>query len=597
MNLTFEKILAEAEKGDKDSQYELAYMYQFGRGTSIELKEAFKWYNKAANQGHKSALNILKTFRGVEAIESYEPLNEKFDNARAAEENTDEIIYDEEIKLLLAYAYKGNYNAQYDMGIKILSGIYENYGMTQSDKNKWISLVAENGDFDAQIRLSKFFINKNVKRSFKWTLMAAKQEDADRIDNGISQHWVGWMYANGQGTAKNYKEALKWYKKSANKDNVCAQFELGWMQANGLGTDTNYKEALKWYKKAAEKDYREVSRHDLKECIDRESILKAKLNLGLMYDIGKGVLKDFKEAVKWYKKAAKQSVAWEEEENIKWYETPTKFISNEDEESSRQIGGNLLGDYEIKVETLASIYHNLAMKYFYGEGVLKDNKKASSWLLKAAEKYDSRSQYMLFTHAKDLKINSKNAIDWLYQSAGKDFLKKGYAKSQYIVGSMYFENRETDSKNISKSRFWIARAYENSDKVVREKAEDFWNKNKLWQYIDHEYKDFIKPNDQKLLNETETPKDYFKLGKSLVNGDGVLKDPIKAIEYFTKASKNSHHKAETAFELGVIYFELSSNKKNIAKSKKWIEKAFESSNIKISKKAEDFWNKHELWKL
>ena len=166
MNLTFEKILAEAEKGDKDSQYELAYMYQFGRGTSIELKEAFKWYNKAANQGHKSALNILKTFRGVEAIESYEPLNEKFDNARAAEENTDEIIYDEEIKLLLAYAYKGNYNAQYDMGIKILSGIYDNYGMSQSDKNKWISLVAENGDFDAQIRLSKFFINKNVKRSF-----------------------------------------------------------------------------------------------------------------------------------------------------------------------------------------------------------------------------------------------------------------------------------------------------------------------------------------------------------------------------------------------------------------------------------------------
>jgi len=498
MNLTFEKILAEAEKGDKDSQYELAYMYQFGRGTSIELKEAFKWYNKAANQGHKSALNILKTFRGVEAIESYEPLNEKFDNARVrnlAEENTDEIIYDEEIKLLLAYAYKGIFNAQYDMGIKILSEkIYEDYGITRSDENKWISLVAENGDFnaidkfldedrdeelyvhalneakgdeveaehiyfrfigsqfqnEAQIRLSKFFIDKDVKRSFKWTLMAAKQEDADWIDSGISQHWAGWMYANGQGTAKNYKEALKWYKKSANKDNVCAQFELGWMHANGLGTATNYKEALKWYKKAAEKDYREVSRHKLKECIDRESILKAKLNLGLMYDIGKGVLKDFKEAVKWYKKAAKQSVAWEEEENIKWYETPTKFISNEDEESSRQIGGNLLGDYEIKVETLASIYLNLAMKYFYGEGVLKDNKKASSWLLKAAEKYDTRSQYMLFTHAKDLKINSKNAIDWLYQSAGKDFLKKGYAKSQYIVGSMYFENRETDSENMSK---------------------------------------------------------------------------------------------------------------------------------------------------
>ena len=48
MNLTFEKILAEAEKGDKDSQYELAYMYQFGRGTSIEKisKKAEDFWNK-----------------------------------------------------------------------------------------------------------------------------------------------------------------------------------------------------------------------------------------------------------------------------------------------------------------------------------------------------------------------------------------------------------------------------------------------------------------------------------------------------------------------------------------------------------------------
>jgi hypothetical protein len=27
----------------------------------------------------------------------------------------------------------------------------------------------------------------------------------------------------------------------------------------------------------------------------------------------------------------------------------------------------------------------------------------------------------------------------------------------------------------------------------------------------------------------------------------------------------------------------------------WIKKAYESTEIEISKKAEEFWNKHELW--
>ena len=59
MSLIFEKILAEAEKGEVDSQYKLASMYQFGNGTPIDLEEAIKWYEKAADQGNSSAQNNL----------------------------------------------------------------------------------------------------------------------------------------------------------------------------------------------------------------------------------------------------------------------------------------------------------------------------------------------------------------------------------------------------------------------------------------------------------------------------------------------------------------------------------------------------------
>ena len=55
MSKTFDKCKAEAKKGDIDSQYELATMYESGRGVSKDRIEAFKWYEKAANQDHTEA--------------------------------------------------------------------------------------------------------------------------------------------------------------------------------------------------------------------------------------------------------------------------------------------------------------------------------------------------------------------------------------------------------------------------------------------------------------------------------------------------------------------------------------------------------------
>ena len=51
----------------------------------------------------------------------------------------------------------------------------------------------------------------------------------------------------------------------------------------------NYKQALKWYTKAAE-----------------QGNVAAQHKLGLMYEDGRGTPKDYKQAVKWYTEAAKQ---------------------------------------------------------------------------------------------------------------------------------------------------------------------------------------------------------------------------------------------------------------------------------------------------
>ena len=71
-----------------------------------------------------------------------------------------------------------------------------------------------------------------------------------------------------------------------------AQVNLGSMYDNGRGAPQNYSEAIKWYHRAAEQGHA-VAQH----------------NLGCMYKFGKGVPEDHAEAAKWFRKAAIQGYA------------------------------------------------------------------------------------------------------------------------------------------------------------------------------------------------------------------------------------------------------------------------------------------------
>lgn len=54
-------------------------------------------------------------------------------------------------------------------------------------------------------------------------------------------------YYYGLGVEKDYTESMKWYKKAAYSDNEAAQWNLGRMYSSGLGVIRNGKEASKWF--------------------------------------------------------------------------------------------------------------------------------------------------------------------------------------------------------------------------------------------------------------------------------------------------------------------------------------------------------------
>ena len=111
--------------------------------------------------------------------------------------------------------------------------------------------------------------------------------------DAVAQYDLGGNYFFGvglpKGVTQDYKEAVKWYTKSAEQGNKMAQSFLGICYYLGNGVTQDYKEAVKWFTKSAEQG-----------CAGGQS------NLGDCYKDGKGVPKSLSEAVKWYTKSAEQ---------------------------------------------------------------------------------------------------------------------------------------------------------------------------------------------------------------------------------------------------------------------------------------------------
>ena len=155
-----------------------------------------------------------------------------------------------------------------------------------------------------------YYEKKRYIDAFSWYKKAAEQGYV------LAQAQLGYMYEVGEGIEKDYNQAEYWYKKAAEQGYAYAQCNLGEMYEFGrnltnnycvrietkhgeryLPNDNNivrvdYKQAEYWFRKAAEQEY-----------------ALAQVQLGNMYEYGKGVKKDYRQAAYWYRKAAEQGNA------------------------------------------------------------------------------------------------------------------------------------------------------------------------------------------------------------------------------------------------------------------------------------------------
>lgn len=119
------------------------------------------------------------------------------------------------------------------------------------------------------------------------------------------------------------------------------------------------------------------------EPLARQGSTDAQINLGVMYDYGKGVVEDPEVAAHWYRQAAEQ--------------------------------GN------------ASAQYNLGQLYLAGRGVKKDASKAVYWLQQSADHGFAIASYHLgivYSDGKSFAKQPARAVEWFYQ-AGVKYLQEG----------------------------------------------------------------------------------------------------------------------------------------------------------------------------
>lgn len=223
-------LLALAEAGDAAAQQRLGTYLIDGRGCPKNLTEGFNWVKKSADQDYPNALYSL----GVCYQFGYGVEEDKKEAFRFYERA----------------AEKGGYSyAYYQLASMFASGL----GVERNSEKAFENYLkaAELGKKEAFFTVALAYqigdgVKKDFKQAYQWYKKAADGGDTNAMNN------IGAMYDNGQGFAKNDREAFKWYLKAAEAGSPFSQRIVGFKYFNGEGVDRDLTKAFEWVSKAAQ---------------------------------------------------------------------------------------------------------------------------------------------------------------------------------------------------------------------------------------------------------------------------------------------------------------------------------------------------------
>ena len=220
MKAGFNALKKKVDSGDMHYANSLGYAYEFGIGTSLNIKEAMKYYEMAAKQNNALGMtNLADLYIQEDKLKKAKPL-------------------------LVKAAEKEHGYAQYLLAM--------NFFYYKQENNKealyWLEKSASNDEPEALYQLGLYYAEKaDLAKAIKYYQRAAE------LNNAEAALELYYIYGEGFGVEQDEDKALFFLKKAAESGNQEVLDELAAMALSGQG-NMDAKEAEYWIKKAGYTD-------------------------------------------------------------------------------------------------------------------------------------------------------------------------------------------------------------------------------------------------------------------------------------------------------------------------------------------------------
>lgn len=217
-------LVTKAHDGDILSQVELATMLLDGNKLKRDVKQAIKWYEKAAAKNNGYAQFMLSIIYKKEQLQNYD-----------VKKSTD--FFEKGIKGR-DVAYNLYKVAQY------LSS-KDSYLYNMEESLYWFEQAADRGYVAAQNSLADIYLYHQEITSDPLVALNYYGKAAAH-GSSYAKYAIGVMYYDGAGIDQNKKEAFKWFVKAATQGFAPAQYRVAKMYLEHDGAPYDLVEAYAW---------------------------------------------------------------------------------------------------------------------------------------------------------------------------------------------------------------------------------------------------------------------------------------------------------------------------------------------------------------
>jgi enhanced entry protein EnhC len=250
-----------AEKGDKDGQLKLGFMFDRGLGGVVDVVSAEKWYALAAEQNQVVAQYLLGNLYQLGRIGT-------------------------QPDYALAKKWYSSAQSNYAPAAVALGFIYDTVDDDYKHAMAGYQLATTQHDPVGEYNLGLIY-EKGKGRPVDYEKAKALYQEAADLGHTQAMVQLAGIYFNGLAGSRDEEQALALYKKAAALGERDALYQLGLLSETGVATQLDFPEAIRYYQQAADKGNE-----------------PAMLALARIYQYGLGVSKNNQQAATYYKKLA-----------------------------------------------------------------------------------------------------------------------------------------------------------------------------------------------------------------------------------------------------------------------------------------------------